>query len=176
MRKPVTIFPNEDRMDTVAAKSNEHLLGTDEATLDDKGRILVSKKKRERLGEAFTVALGTTGCLVAYPEPVWNELVNSVLRLDPTNLGREMYMRLVLGQADDELKFDAQGRVVIPSRLRELAGIKDKSQVLLVGCGDRLEIWAKEEYGSYLKNPETYGSARREEILKAKRLMKEDTL
>ena len=161
-------------MESTAATKTERLLGTDEATLDDKGRILVSKKKRDRLGENFTVALGTTGCLTAYPEPVWEELVDSVLRFDPTNLGRELYTRLVLGHADDELKFDAQGRVVIPAKLRELAGIKDKAQVLLVGCGDRLEIWAKEEYESYLKNPEAYGRERRDEILKAKRLMKED--
>jgi DNA-binding transcriptional regulator/RsmH inhibitor MraZ len=49
------------------------LIGTDEATIDDKGRILVGKKKRERLGEPFAIAVGEVGCLVAYPEPVWQQ-------------------------------------------------------------------------------------------------------
>ena len=47
------------------------LIGTDEDTIDDKGRLLVSKKKRERLGEDFVMALGATGCVVVYPELVW---------------------------------------------------------------------------------------------------------
>jgi MraZ protein len=150
----------------------EPLLGTDEATLDEKGRILFSKKKRDRLGEHFTVGVGTVGCLVAYPRPVWLDLVKSILSQDPTNLGREIYTRYVLGQADDDLKFDAQGRVIIPQKLREIALIKDKGQVVLVGCGDRLEIWSKEEHAKYEKDPEVYGQERREAILRAQRMMR----
>ncbi len=151
-------------MDTVASFSFEPLLGTDEATIDDKGRILFSTKKRARLGEKFVVSLGTTGCLVAYPKPVWFDVINSVLKVDPTNLGREIYTRLVLGQADDDMKFDSQGRVVIPQKLREMANLRDKGQVLIIGCGDRAEIWARDEYDKYLKDPEGYGQERREKL------------
>lgn len=157
----------------MASEELEALLGTDEATLDEKGRILFGKKKRDRLGERFTVGVGPTGCLVAYPRSVWLDILKVVLSVDPTNLGREIYTRLVLGQADDDQKFDAQGRVVIPQKLRELAKIKEKSQVILVGCGDRLEIWAKEEYERYLEDIEAYGQQRRETLMKAMRMMKE---
>jgi MraZ protein len=118
--------------------------------------------------------LGTTGCLVAYPEPVWDAVVKSVLEVDPTNLGREIYTRLVLGQADDEMKFDSQGRVVIPQKLRDLANLKDKGQVLIIGCGDRAEIWAREEYDKYQANPEGYGQERREKLVNARKMMKEE--
>jgi MraZ protein len=141
------------------------IIGTDEATIDDKGRILVSKKKRERLGEPFVIALGTTGCLVAYPEPEWEKVQEEINRYDRINQGRERYSRLIFGLADDELRFDAQGRVVVPRKLRELAKLDEK--VLLVGCGDRLEIWAVDEWREYTEYPDTYGQKRREAIEKA---------
>ena len=141
------------------------LIGTDEATIDDKGRILVGKKKRERLGETFTIALGTTGCLVAYPESVWQRMLAEIFRYDSINQGREQYTRLMLGTAEDELKFDQQGRVVVPQKLRDLAKLNDK--ILLIGCGDRLEIWARSEWEQYNEYPDTYGQKRREAIAKA---------
>lgn len=141
------------------------LIGTDEATIDDKGRILVGKKKRERLGEPFAMAVGEVGCLVAYPEEVWRRKVGEMLGYDSLNQGRQQYTRLFLGYADDELKFDQQGRVVVPQKLREIAKLTDK--LLLVGCGDRLEIWAKEEYERFQEDTEGYGAKRREALAKA---------
>ncbi len=54
--------------DNVSATIPRPLLGTEEAVLDDKGRVLVSKKKRERLGETFTLILGKVGCLMMVPD------------------------------------------------------------------------------------------------------------
>lgn len=150
--------------------SNKPLLGTDEATIDDKGRILVSKKKRERLGENFTIAVGACGCLVAYPEARWNAVVEEILSSDAINIGREQYTRMILGLADDECNFDGQGRVVVPKKLREIAGLK--GEVLIIGCGDRLEIWAKSEFEMYERFPEQYGQERRAAIEKSYRQMK----
>lgn len=149
------------------------LLGTDEATLDEKGRLLVSKKKRDRLGENFTITIGPAGCLAAYPEEEWDEVVQSLRQYDSLNLGRDFYTRLVFGSAEDDLKFDAQGRIVIPQKLREMARFKEKGQVLLVGCGDRLEFWAKEEYAKFLADKEGYGKEWRDSLLQAQKLMKE---
>lgn len=141
------------------------LIGTDEAIIDGKGRVLVSKKKRERLGEPFAMALSDTGCLIAYPEPVWRQMFTEIMKYDSINQGRQQYTRLVLGLAEDELKFDGQGRVVIPQKLRDLA--KLNKEVLIVGCGDRAEIWAKEEWEQFNNYPDTYGQQRREAIQKA---------
>src|SRR5579862_8748459 len=134
------------------------LIGTDEATIDDKGRILVAKKKRERLGEPFAIAVGEVGCLVAYPEEAWQRKVAEMLGYNSLNQGRQQYSRLFLGYADDDLKFDQQGRVVVPQKLREIAKLSDK--VLLVGCLDQLEIWDKDEYGRFQEDPDNYGAKR----------------
>jgi division/cell wall cluster transcriptional repressor MraZ len=92
-------------------------------------------------------------------------MLAEILGYASINQGREQYTRLVLGTAEDELKCDQQGRVVVPQKLRDLAKLTDK--VMLVGCGDRLEIWAKTEWEQYGEHPDTYGQKRRESIEKA---------
>ena len=145
--------------------TQKYLVGTDEATIDDKGRLLVGKKKRERLGEAFVIALGDTGCLVAYPAETWAQMVTEILSNSSINQGRQQYARLVVGSAEDELNFDRQGRIVVPIKLREAAKLRGK--VVLVGLLDRMEIWAKEEYERFHADPDGYGKERREAIERA---------
>jgi MraZ protein len=112
------------------------LLGQEEANVDDKGRALFAKKKRERLGEDFVMCLGDNGCCIyAYPADVWNPLALDVISHDPTNQGRQTYSREVLGTAVDDLNFDTQGRAVIPRKLREDAKIKDKIYSLVAVTG-----------------------------------------
>lgn len=43
---------------------------------------------------------------------------------------------------------DGQGRVVLPARLRAMAGIK--KDVVTIGRGKRLEIWSAEKYNAYI--------------------------
>ena len=154
------------------------LLGTDEATIDDKGRILVGKKKRERLGDNFVMAISETGCLAAYPEATFRAMCMDLMRAPATNLGRLQYARLLMGTADDELSFDAQGRVVVPEKLRKVGKLVDEegnlvSKVVLVGALDRLEIWSKAEWLRYNEDTDNYGKRRLDSILKAQQMMKE---
>ncbi len=135
------------------------LIGTDEATIDDKGRILFAKKKRDRLGKDFAIVVTKRGCLAAYPQSVWLKMQHDVFQYESINEGREQYTRLYYGQADDDLNFDTQGRVVIPQKMREIG--KLKKDVLLVGALDRVEIWAVEEYEKFLADPKGYGTDRR---------------
>ena len=43
---------------------------------------------------------------------------------------------------------DAQGRVVLPSMLKRMAGIQ--KNIITLGRGNRLEIWAEEKYYEYI--------------------------
>ena len=155
---------------TVGPKIDRWLMGTEEATIDDKGRILVVKKKRETLGESFVLAIGQAGCLIAYPEAVWSGIVDDIFSHESINAGTEQYTRIMLGDAEGDIRFDAQGRFVVPQRMRAAGKIKDK--VVLVGCGNRMEIWAKSEYDAYKASPDTYGLERRLVVEKAYRQMK----
>jgi MraZ protein len=44
---------------------------------------------------------------------------------------------------------DAQGRVVLPLMLKKMAGIQ--KDIVTIGRGKRLEIWAAEKYYAYLE-------------------------
>jgi MraZ protein len=148
-------------MATVSGTNTEYkpLVGTEEATIDSRGRVLLSKKKRERLGESFAMALGEVGCVCIYPEYRWQQMMDEINKYPPSNLGRIKYTRLVLPGSDDDLNCDPQGRVVIPKKLQELG--KLSTEVLLVGCGDRIEIWDPAEYEKYEKDVDNYGVDRR---------------
>jgi MraZ protein len=157
-------------VDTAYLSVIEPLLGTEEANIDEKGRVLFSNKKRARLGAQFTVTVGPEGCLVAYPRAQWVAILEEIFKSDLTNSGRRNYSRAFFRLADDDMKFDAQGRTVIPQRLREQCGLTDK--VLLVGCGDRVEIWSKDAYAAFEKDQDGYAKDRREKMDESARLMK----
>lgn len=44
---------------------------------------------------------------------------------------------------------DAQGRVMLPAMLKKIAGIK--KDIVTVGHGNRLEIWAADRYQAYME-------------------------
>jgi MraZ protein len=143
---------------------NRPLLGTEEAVLDDKGRVLVSKKKRERLGESFTLILGKVGCLMMVPDWAISKLMSDLDEYDMLNPAREDYTRLVLGTAEEDISFDAQGRFVIPARLRQAASLSEKEKLILIGCGDRVEIWTKTLQDDIAQHPNDFGGTRRKLI------------
>lgn len=159
-------------MASAAVNRAKPLIGQEEATIDDKGRILVAKKKRERLGRDFAMGINPSGVLIAMPLEEFNRVMDEIGQSEWINQGRQIYSAELLGTFEDELNFDKPGRVVIPQALREAA--KLKSKVILIGAGSHMEIWAKEEYEIYLQDREAYGAERRELMGKNYRLMKED--
>ena len=125
---------------------------------------MISKKNRERLGETFAMAISEIGCLVAYPQTVWERLNDEIDQYPMINAGRSDYSRLLNSSSEDRLEFDAQGRVVIPASLRAEAKIEIDTQVLLVGCGNRLEIWPPRDYEKFQAKREGYNKDRRLEF------------
>lgn len=145
------------------------LTGVDSSTIDKKGRLLLTKKFRERLGPEFTAALGDLECLVLYPRVHWNNIVQSVMKYDSTNPGRAQYARLVISPSEDSMNLDSDGRFIVPSTLKELA--KLDTNVLLLGLGDRLEIWDPQEYAKYQEDEVGYKAERRAKIATARKEM-----
>lgn len=126
------------------------LIGTEDATMDDKGRVLVGTKLRKRLGPNFTMCLGENGSINVYRAKTWSGMVQDTLNRDPRLQSRQDYARFLMGSAEDDLDFDTQGRVVIPKKLREKAEIVDK--VKIIGCGDCIEIWSKDNFDRYMQD------------------------
>jgi MraZ protein len=47
-------------------------------------------------------------------------------------------------------EFDKVGRLNIPVSLRESVGLSTKDESVILGTGNYLELWSKEEYEKYL--------------------------
>ena len=150
----------------VAVPAIRGLFGADISAIDDKGRLLIGKKSlRDRLGDPFVLTIGMTGCLVAYPVAKWDAVYSEMFVGRQVDPARDRYVRMVTATVDDEMSFDTQGRFVVPSRLRTMAGlIRD---VYWIGCGEWLEIWDLEEWRAYEGLGESYAFQRVEQMQKA---------
>ena len=112
-------------------------------SVDAKGRIIMPAKFREILGEEFVVTKGLDGCLFVYPNKEWENIENKFREIPLTTKDARKFSRFFFaGAADCEV--DRQGRVLIPSVLREFAGLN--KEVVLVGVLNRIEIWSKERW------------------------------
>lgn len=122
-------------------------LGEFQHTLDDKGRLTIPAKFRDGLGPRFIVTRGLDGCLFAYPLSEWQVLESRLKTLPLTKADARAFVRfLFAGAAEGEL--DRQGRVRLPPSLREYAKIE--KDVVVVGVSNRVEIWSKEVWESYM--------------------------
>ncbi len=121
-------------------------------TLDDKGRLSIPARFKEvlkqRYGNATLIMTNTPECLQVYPWPEWQVLEEKLLSspVDPPEL--KLYKRYFLGSAE-ECQPDRQGRILIPSHLREEAGIQ--KEVVLVGMLNHFEIWSPERLEAEFK-------------------------
>lgn len=121
--------------------------GVSVVSLDSKGRLAIPARHRETLlsayGHKLVVTLESSDHLLIYPEPNWRPVEARLLALPTGNPSLKRYQRLVLGHAET-LEMDSAGRILLPSRLRDLTGLE--KEVALVGMGNRFELWNAQEW------------------------------
>lgn len=127
------------------------LIGSYEHTFDAKGRVFIPAKWRDSIGDVMVVTLGLLDskrdhCLFGMSAQEWDAFSDKLAKLPITDLGGQAVRRSLYASAA-ACEVDKQGRILIPTSLREQAGlIKD---VMLIGVGDRVEIWDPEAFGAY---------------------------
>ena len=124
------------------------LMGTYHHNIDAKGRMSFPTKLRDLLGGEFYVTKSINQkCLTIYSKSEWEKLANKIAEL-PSMGGLDIKRWLFSGAG--ELVPDKQGRVLIPSDLREFAGLK--KDVVVIGLDDKAEIWDKELWDAQQSN------------------------
>lgn len=111
--------------------------------IDRKGRLIMPAKFREDLGEHVVVNRGFDGCLNVYTTAQWETVFKNLSSLPSNNKNARMVQRMLLAQAA-ECDVDGQGRILIPSKLVELAALE--KECLIIGVGNHLEIWSKSRW------------------------------
>jgi len=138
------------------------LRGNYAAKIDDKGRLKIPNAFRALIEgkhgtELFVTSL--TGEYVrVYPLPVWLTLEEKLARVPSAHPARVKYFDRInyFGQA---AQIDGQGRVVIPQRLRDSAGMTGEVDVF--GQYDWLDVWNHERFIAKLqRDPYTDDDAR----------------
>ena len=118
------------------------MTGQYQHSIDAKGRLFIPAKLREELGETFDITIaGTDPCLAGYSEEGWQKLTEKFDNL-PYSRAKKAIRTLYSNAAKCEP--DAQGRVLIPQKLRDYADLK--KDVVVAGVSKRAEIWNAEAW------------------------------
>lgn len=117
--------------------------GRYEHSVDEKGRVALPAAFRRVLADESQLVLTThisEPCLVAYPMAEWRAFegrLSSLPQFDPDVM---VARRLYVGSAMD-CPIDRQGRLLLPSVLRDYAGIERDAS--WVGNIKTMELWSK---------------------------------
>ena len=137
-------------------------LGTHTPRLDDKGRLFLPAKFRDRLASGLVVTRGQERCLYIFPMDEFVRVAETMRNAPVTSKAVRDYLRVFLSGASDEIP-DKQGRLTVPSTLREYAGLTRDCTV--IGAGSRVELWDTSAWNTYLASTEQAFADQSEEVI-----------
>ena len=109
--------------------------------------MAMPSRYRERLLEScgghLVVTVDSDGCLLVYPLPEWEVIENKLVELSSFDRRAKSIKRLLIGYAT-ECDMDGQGRILLPTTLRDYAGLSKK--IVMIGQGKKFEIWDEEAW------------------------------
>ena len=117
-------------------------------SLDAKGRLVMPSRFRDLLSEnqvtQLVVSIDMQGKkLTLYPFEQWKAFEQRLMSMPSLNEAVQRLQNMIIGNAF-EVEPDNNGRISIPSQLREMVGLGKK--ITMVGQGSRLEIWTHESW------------------------------
>lgn len=130
--------------------------GINRVVLDAKGRIKLPARCRQLLSRneepldkehQLVLTIDTESpCLLLYPAPEWEVIEEKLQALPSFNPAVRRIQRLLIGHATD-LELDTNGRILLPALLRSYARLE--KEVMLIGQGRKIELWAANEWDDY---------------------------
>ena len=128
--------------------------GTYRHRIDPKGRVPVPAGFRRALppeaGGRLVITL-LDQCLAVYPPEEWEQLEAQLRALPAFSKPVKALTRLLTSRAAD-VQVDVQGRILLPSALREAARLQ--REAVVVGVLNRFELWSPEAWSGFLDESE----------------------
>lgn len=125
--------------------------------IDAKGRLFLPAPLRRELGNTFHVTVGQDHCLSVFSDESWAVFMDKLKALSYNEVKK---LRALFAYAAD-CEPDGQGRILLPAKLREYAGLK--KEVMVVGSFDRVEIWDAQRWAAL--ESEAFSSGALEEAM-----------
>jgi len=127
--------------------------GHEQARIDDKGRLKLPNVFRSMLetkyGRELFVTSLTGEYVRVYPMPVWLEMEEKLGKMPSSHPSRLRFLDRV-NSYGQQVEIDAQGRVLVPARLRETALMSGDVDVL--GQYNYLDVWNHDRFVSKLQH------------------------
>jgi len=137
-------------------------LGTHSPRLDEKGRLFLPARFRDELAEGLVITKGQERCLFVFPIQEFRRVTEALSQAPVTQKTVRDYSRVFFASASHEIP-DRQGRVTIPTQLRQYAGLT--KDCVVIGANTRLEIWDTAAWETYLADREQAFADLEEEVL-----------
>ncbi|MBI5134133.1 MAG: division/cell wall cluster transcriptional repressor MraZ [Candidatus Taylorbacteria bacterium] len=137
------------------------LIGEYTHSIDEKNRISLPVKFREKMGKKVVVTPGLDHCLFVFTPKEWERIT---VKLSEASLGQadnRSFSRFMFGGAI-EADIDSIGRILVPDFLKEWGNLKGK--VSVVGVQSRVEIWNDKAWTAYKKGVEGKAGALAEKL------------
>ena len=120
--------------------------------LDAKGRMAIPAKFRKHLdacceGHLVVTIDHSDSCLQVYPIDEWEVVEKKLVDLPNMQVATRKLQRMLLGNAT-ECQMDSNGRILLPAKLREFAGL-EKSTVM-IGQGNKFELWNEQTWNALM--------------------------
>lgn len=127
------------------------LLGEYKHNLDNKGRVAIPAKFKDKLLAGAIITKGLDNCLFVFASKDWEILAQKLVALPLAQANSRAFARLMLAGATDVAP-DGQGRILIPDYLRRYADLK--KEIVIAGLYNRVEIWDALRWSEYKKKTE----------------------
>lgn len=118
-------------------------------SIDEKGRLIIPSKYREELGNNFIITRGIEKCLFVYSNENWQQITHKLESLPFTKKDARQFVRFFLSGATIA-EFDKQGRINLTLPLIKYANLS--KECVIIGTGDRLEIWSLEDWNDFFNS------------------------
>jgi MraZ protein len=121
-------------------------LGEFQHNVDAKGRVAIPARFRAKIERGAVLTRGVDACLYVYPMETWEQKARELDAAITDPRQRRLVERRFFGMAF-EVELDAQGRIVVPLKFRQYAGLGGEATI--VGARDRFELWSTERWDAY---------------------------
>ena len=146
-----TVFKGGSAPKKAKEETNGMFKGVFEHQLDDKNRLRIpSRFKKELTGEngekSYSFFRGMNRCICVMEDGLLDETIASVAEegISESSAASTLFFGSIFSAEED-----SQGRVVLPTALKKMAGIT--KEIVTLGKGNRLEIWAADRYQAYIE-------------------------
>ena len=121
-------------------------LGTYEHSIDSKNRLSLPSRIVSKINEDVVVSKGFDGCLELRTLSAFEVYSEKLMQLSQNKKDSRIVIRQLLANAID-LSLDSAKRILIPNSL--LAESNITKDVVIIGLGNKLEIWDKGTYQKF---------------------------